>query len=137
MIGLKNLAVSVIVLFLFLSGIISCSSQTRQVQNEDEALNKISFDLEALNEEGLFGSPDGLVSLDYRFCIPLDDELKNEVSQIDSTINFHPGTGSADSCSKDEYLCIGNTHQKNYREVLIKLATLEYVDRIDQMFWEE
>jgi hypothetical protein len=137
MIGLKNLAVSVIVLFLFFSGIISCSSQTRRLQYEEEALKKIHFDLDILNEEGLYGPPDGLVSLDYKFCIPLTYKTKEEVSQIDSTLAFHKGTGLKAGCSENEYLCIGNTHQKNYKDVLLELALLDYVKSIDQMFWEE
>lgn len=90
-----------------------------------------------LNEEGLYGKPDGLVSLDYKFCIPMNDEYKNEVAKIDTTISFHKGTGIKDGCSENKYLCIGNTHQKDYKKVLITLASLDYVLKIDQMFWEK
>ena len=114
-----------------------CSTQNQTTISEEEALKKISFDLNSLNEDGLYGEPAGLVSLDYKFCIPMNDDYKNEVAKIDTTINFHNGTGMKDGCSKDEFLCIGNTHQKDFKQVLINLASLEYVEKIEQMFWEK
>ena len=113
-----------------------CSTSQTNV-SEESTLKKISFDIGMLNAEGLYGEPDGLVSLDYKFCIPMNDDYKTEVAKLDTTINFHDGTGIKDGCSKNEYLCIGNTHQKDFKKVLIRLASLNYVQRIDQMFWEK
>ena len=113
-----------------------CSTSQTNV-SEESALKKISFDIGMLNAEGLYGEPEGLVSLDYKFCIPMNDDYKTEVAKLDTTINFHDGTGIKDGCSKNEYLCIGNTHQKDFKKVVIRLASLNYVQRIDQMFWEK
>ena len=113
-----------------------CSTSQTNV-SEESTLKKISFDIGMLNAEGLYGEPEGLVSLDYKFCIPMNDDYKTEVAKLDTTINFHDGTGIKDGCSKNEYLCIGNTHQKDFKKVLIRLASLNYVQRIDQMFWEK
>ncbi len=97
---------------------------------------KITFDLEMLNDEGLYGPPDGLRSLDYRFCIPKNERYKNEVMQIDPGIKIYNGSGSIQSCNEDQYLCIGNTHQKDFKQILLKLAALDYVKKIDEMIWE-
>ncbi|HLG32393.1 MAG TPA: hypothetical protein VI362_05085 [Ignavibacteriaceae bacterium] len=113
-----------------------CSTSQTNV-SEESTLKKISFDIGMLNAEGLYGEPEGLVSLDYKFCIPMNDDYKTEVAKLDTTINFHDGTGIKDGCSKNEYLCIGNTHQKDFKKVVIRLASLNYVQRIDQMFWEK
>ena len=124
-------------LLLIILHVTFCSTQNQTTISEEEALKKISFDLNSLNEDGLYGEPAGLVSLDYKFCIPMNDDNKNEVMKIDTTINFHNGTGMKDGCSKDEYLCIGNTRQKDFKQVLINLASLGYVEKIKQMFWEK
>ena len=39
-------------------------------------------------------------------------------------------------CGESESLCIGSTHQKEFRIVLQKLAELIYVQRIDESFFE-
>lgn len=54
----------------------------------DEALQKITFDLSALSSDGLTGSPDGLRSQRYEFCIPQGDRYRAEVRQINSEIEF-------------------------------------------------
>lgn len=115
----------------------ACTSQKNNFTNKDEqAEQKIIFDLNILNEQGLYGPPDGLRILDYKFCIPKNEKYKIEIASIDSTIKFYDGTGF-NNCSKEEILCIGNTHQKNFRQVLIKLASLNYIKIIEQMNWEE
>lgn len=98
--------------------------------------DKIRFDLSQLNEEGLYGPPDGLRSISYEFCIPADEKLVDEVSSIDTSLRIHPDSPGRIGCSPEEYLCVGNTHQKNYREVLFELARLEYVEKIEQSFFE-
>ena len=49
----------------------------------DNTSEKIRFDLEILNEDGLYGPADGLRALDYEFCIPADDTARDEVTSID------------------------------------------------------
>jgi hypothetical protein len=39
-------------------------------------------------------------------------------------------------CDTYENLCIGSTHQKNFKDVLRGLAELPYITRIDQSFLE-
>jgi hypothetical protein len=114
-----------------------CTTTNQKSVSDQEAIKKITFDLQMFNDDGLYGEPDGLVALDYKFCIPFNDEYKNEVASIDTTISFHKGTGIRNGCSANEYLCIGNTHQKGFKDILLQLASLDYIDRIEQMFWEK
>ncbi len=102
-----------------------------------DPLDKIHFDLSQLNEDGLHGPPDGLRSLSYEFCIPAEESFVAEVQSIDSTLVIHKDSPGRIGCSDDEYLCVGSTHQKNYREVLLKLASLEYIQKIEQSFFEQ
>jgi hypothetical protein len=98
--------------------------------------SKITFNLEQLNENGLYGTPDGLRALHYEFCIPGDPVNGDQVRQVDPTIQiFHTSPGRI-GCAEGEYLCIGSTHQPNFKTVLFKLANLAYVKRIDQAFFE-
>jgi hypothetical protein len=99
-------------------------------------LDKIDIDLDKLNEEGLYGPPDGLRALDYEFCIPADEALLDEVKAIDSSVVFYRKSPGRIGCQTEQYLCIGNTHQENFRHVLCKLAALSYVNLIQETFWE-
>lgn len=96
---------------------------------------KIRFDLAALDSAGLYGPPDGLRALDYAFCIPDRAQAVAEVRSIDASVRVHRSPGRI-GCAGDELLCIGNTHQPGYREVLAALARLPYVARIEQEFFE-
>jgi hypothetical protein len=97
---------------------------------------KLDFDIRALNEDGLFGPEDGLVALDYEFCIPNKDSLKIEIKSIDPTIKLLPNSNGRINCEENSILCIGNTHQENYQQVLVSLARLEYISVIRQTFYE-
>ena len=97
---------------------------------------KITFDLEPLNNQGLYGPPDGLRALSYEFCIPADPKLKAQVQAIDPTLKVLSGSKGRIKCAPNEYLCLGHTHQTEFRVVLLKLASLPYVQRINQCFFE-
>jgi len=99
----------------------------------EKTMDKIRFDLSKINEDGLQGPPDGLRSVSYEFCIP--EARKAEVSRIDPTVEFSRSPGRI-GCGEGELLCIGQTHQENYREVLARLAALDYVREIREAFFE-
>jgi hypothetical protein len=98
--------------------------------------SKITFSLEKLDGSGLYGPPDGLRALHYEFCIPGDPRHEAEVRQIDPTIQISQTSPGRVGCAPGEYLCVGHTHQSNFRMVLYKLAGLPYIKRIDQAFFE-
>ncbi len=96
---------------------------------------KIRFDVSALDDSGLYGPPDGLRALSYEFCIPDRPDTAARVRGIDKTVAMHKARGRI-GCSKKQLLCIGHTHQADFRAVLDALSGLPYVTRIDQAFFE-
>ena len=97
---------------------------------------RIRFDLSVFDANGLYGPPDGLRAAAYEFCIPASAELVTEVEAIDPTVQVYAGSPGRIGCTADQYLCIGSTHQPDFRSVLINLAQLEYVNRIELSFAE-
>ena len=69
----------------------------------------------------------------YEFCIPQDDAKRAEVRAIDASIQFYRGGRGRIGCTRDQILCIG---EKGTRAVLLKLASLDYVARIDPFYGE-
>jgi len=99
--------------------------------------SKITFSLKELNDSGLYGPPDGLRALHYEFCIPADPQAAAQVKAIDPSIVIHEGSQGRSKCSREEYLCIGTTHQPEFQAVLLKLASLPFVKQINQCFFEK
>jgi hypothetical protein len=89
-----------------------------------------------LDDEGLYGAADAKRALSYEFCIPNTVQNRAEVERIDTTVKFFAESPGRIGCGKHESLCIGSTHQKDFRRILQKLAELPYVQRIDQSFFE-
>lgn len=121
--------------FFTLLPLLSASCHSSKVQPSPEQLQKIRFDLSELDENGLLGPEDGKVALDYEFCIPRREEYRKEAESIDPSLKVQEASGRI-GCGKEEYLCLGNTHQENYKEILYRLAQLEYVERIERAFFE-
>lgn len=101
----------------------------------DNAAEKIGFDLEILNEDGLYGTQGNLRPMEYEFCIPVGKNARDEVASIDPSVHCSPGRGLV-GCRMDELLCRGNSEQKGHKRILIALARLNYVDRIEQSVFE-
>jgi len=74
-------------------------------------------------------------ALDYEFCIPDRPDAVARVRSIDGSVRMHRARGRI-GCVESELLCIGNTHQPGFREVLAALSRLPYLARIDQAFFE-
>ena len=121
-------------LAVLLAGCLSCRSLPGV--SKSVSRQKIRFDLSQLDERGLRGPPDGKVAVSYEFCIPNTPRHRTEVAAIDPSVQFMPGSRGRIGCGPDECLCIGSTHQKNFRQVLLRLAELSYVKRIDECFFE-
>lgn len=97
---------------------------------------KIIFDLSVLNADGLQGPADGKRALAYEFCIPARPECRDDVSALDSTVEFHAQSPGRIGCGTNQVLCIGSTHQPAFEDVLRGLAALPYVERIQECFFE-
>jgi hypothetical protein len=114
----------------------SCTREEFVFDSPMSFRQKITFDLSRLDDEGLYGAADAKRALSYEFCIPNTVQNRAEVERIDTTVKFFAESPGRIGCGKHESLCIGSTHQKDFRRILQKLAELPYVQRIDQSFFE-
>lgn len=108
----------------------SCSTPLTKGLTDTEralALKKISFDTSKIDENGLIGPPDGQVLIAYAFRISIDRGRQKEINRIDPSVRFYKRPGD------DTYMCIGEGATE---DVLIKLASLPYIVRIDRFYGE-
>ena len=94
---------------------------------------KIEFDYSAIDVHGL---RNGEVAVDYEFCIPAHEEFVQQVLKIDSGIRVMKGSVGRIGCSKSQWLCINTTHSEGWKDKLHRIAYLDYVDRIQETFYE-
>lgn len=122
---------------LILFTLLACSSQQTIYRPSKEALAKIKFDLYEINDEGLEGPAGGKRAVHYEFCIPNTPDLLREVQKIDPTLQSQPGSTGRIGCMRGrEILCLGNTHQKDWKQKLYQLAERPYIKSIQQAFFE-
>jgi hypothetical protein len=124
---------------LFLGAVVvSLAVACQPVPSTDHssAMDKIAFNLSVLGENGLYGPTDGKRSLDYEFCIPAGGAYVQAISAIDPSAQFFPQSRGRIGCGEGEVLTIGNTYQANHQDILIELANLDYIDRIQPVDWE-
>ncbi|MBK8193851.1 MAG: hypothetical protein IPK76_11840 [Lewinellaceae bacterium] len=120
--------------FMLLLLAFACSRQTR-VEDTD-VWKKVFIDFSRLDENGLAGPPSGKVALNYEFCIPAEEQKWRAVQKIDPGAQVQKGSRGRSGCEKASWLVIGSTHQKNYKRVIYELASLPYVARIQETFFE-
>ena len=97
---------------------------------------KIQFDLASLDGEGLRGPRDGRVAVAYEFCLPDQPALRDAVRRIDPSATFATGSPGRSGCGPGECLVQGSTHQKNFRQVLDRLAALPCIGLIRECTFE-
>lgn len=121
---------------LMLLSMLACTAPATAL-DDSAGLAKIGFDLDQLDENGLYGPADGKRSLDYEFCLPRHDAAAVEaVRRIDPSLSLYPSSRGRVGCTADQVLAIGNTHQLNGREVLLELASRQDIERIERTDWE-
>lgn len=98
--------------------------------------DKITLKLDELDPNGRLLGQDAGAAVDYEFCIPYSDQPLQEIHRIDPTITCQNGSSGRIGCTNDEYLCLGTTADKNAMGILCELSLLDYIERIDQTFWE-
>lgn len=114
---------------LLLAGASGCQ---RGALDANTPARKIRFRVEALDADGLTGAPGALRAVRYEFCIPDRRECRAEVYRLDPSVEFMPGSRGRAGCGPGQLLCVGNTHQPDWRQVLNGLASLRYVVRIEE-----
>ncbi len=98
-----------------------------------KTLRKIDFDYSTINQKGMM---DSAVAVDYEFCIPRDDAKIAEVKAIEPNVNMPRMAKGRIGCSDEEYLCIVTTKGTDWKEKLYAIASLPYVKRIIQTYYE-
>ena len=102
----------------------------KPVSLNDGVPAKIAFDLDRLDDRGLYGPSDGLRSLGYEFCIPAQQRYIDAVHALDPDIKVYRHSPGSIGCRRDEYLCMGETHDRDWQKILNGLAALPYVEKI-------
>jgi hypothetical protein len=113
-----------------------CQTAALRSDSQPAAIAKVMFPLDDIRADGLRGPPDGLRSVAYEFCIPGEEQAYRQVREIDPSLQIHSGAPGRIGCSKQQSLCIGETHQPDWHQVLQRLAALSYVSEIQQSFFE-
>jgi len=104
---------------------------------EKIARGKIKFPLDRIDAIGLRGPEDGKTAVDYEFCIAKSQELVDRVMKIDPSVEIQPGSRGRIGCNPEtQILCTGNTHQKNWKKILLNLARLPEISEIRECVWE-
>jgi len=98
--------------------------------------SKVRFSLAAIRPDGLSGPADGLVAVDYEFCVPADAAVLAEVRAIDPTVRISLVSRGRSDRREGQAWCLGHTHQPGWREILHRLASLPYIAEIRRCDWE-
>jgi hypothetical protein len=118
--------------FLILTLVIFSAIQCQRKLTPTEK-QKIRFDYSAIDDSGL---RNGEVAVDYEFCIPAHDNALHEVSEIAPGVRVMKHSKGRVRCSDTEWLCIINTHDPGWRRILYAIASLPYVVRMEETFYE-
>jgi len=121
---------------ILLASIFMWSCIKKQMPEDASVWNKVAVNLSKLDEDGLAGPANGKVAVNYEFCIPASDKHWKSVQKIDSTAQKMAGSPGRIGCEKQSWLIVGSTHQPNHKRVIYDLASLDYVVRIQETFWE-
>lgn len=116
-------------LSLIALGLVACASAP-------SAPSKLRFELGGIRADGLVGPADGLVAVDYEFCVPAEPAILAEVRRLDSTIQISLVSRGRIGRREGQALCLGNTHQAHWRQVLESLAALPYITEIRRCYFE-
>jgi hypothetical protein len=121
---------------LVLTSVFIGSCNNKQMPEDASVWNKVAINLSRLDENGLAGPSNGKVAVNYEFCIPQDTKHWKTVQKIDKTVQKMAGSPGRIGCDKNSWLIVGSTHQPNHKRVLYELASLSYVAKIQETFWE-
>jgi hypothetical protein len=119
--------------FFLLTLILSITSMHCARKMNTPVSDKIAFDYSAIDDAGL---RNGEVAVFYEFCIPANDELLKEVLKIDAGVRVMKSSKGRIGCTDQQWLCINSTHSPAWKDKHFGLASLSYVEKIQETFWE-
>ena len=132
-----NFSLSCRIVLLFGVFAVASFACHRKNRAEDPAVwKKIRLNFRQIDSDGLTGPSGGKVAVNYEFCLPAEETYWKKVRKIDPTAQKHTGSAGRSGCGTGQWLVIGSTHQPEYLRVLYELASLPYVERIEQTYWE-
>jgi len=127
---MKTLKLSLVAILIIT--IASCSLFKSKAVKQAES--KMNFEFSKLYKNGLIKKRG--ISLAYEFCIPNNETYLDKIKEIDESISIYKSGSGRIGCSNNEILCIGETHNKDYKRILTQIAELEYVKSINESFFE-
>ncbi len=127
---MKTLKLSLVAILIIT--IASCSLFKSKAVKQAES--KMNFEFSKLDKNGLIKKRG--ISLAYEFCIPNNETYLDKIKEIDESISIYKSGSGRIGCSNNEILCIGETHNKDYKRILTQIAELEYVKSINESFFE-
>lgn len=127
---MKTLKLSLVAILIIT--IASCSLFKSKAFKQAES--KMNFEFSKLDKNGLIKKRGS--SLAYEFCIPNNETYLDKIKEIDESISIYKSGSGRIGCSNNEILCIGETHNKDYKRILTQIAELEYVKSINESFFE-
>ncbi|HZV70805.1 MAG TPA: hypothetical protein VFG10_14720 [Saprospiraceae bacterium] len=104
-----------------------------QTNESEKIINKIGFDLAAVDDKGLINSQ---TTIDYEFCIPMDEAMLAKVKEIEPEVQTPRMAKGRIACSQEEWLIIVTTHGEKWKERLYTIASLPFVKKIVQTDYE-
>ena len=96
-------------------------------------VSKINFDYSNIDARGF---RNGMAPVDYEFCIPAKDADLKIVKQIEPDVKVMKSSRGRVGCTDAQWLCIVNTWDDAWKEKLEQIATLSFVKRIEETFYE-
>lgn len=127
---MKTLKLSLVAILIIT--IASCSLFKSKAFKQAES--KMNFEFSKLDKNGLIKKRGS--SLAYEFCIPNNETYLDKIKEIDESISIYKSGSGRIGYSNNEILCIGETHNKDYKRILTQIAELEYVKSINESFFE-
>ncbi|MGE0561853.1 MAG: hypothetical protein AB7O47_08565 [Flavobacteriales bacterium] len=121
------------ILYFFIIGLLSFSCSSSKNNNLNCNLKKITFNIKQFDERGLMG--DEKMAIDFEFCLPDNPNALQAIKEIDSSIKPLHGKGRT-KCAENHIIMIGNSYNKDIKNILCKLSQLDYITEINQVFWE-
>ena len=128
---LSNMRTHPILFFLVAMISLSAFQCPRKMQKINEA--KIQFDYSSIDEQGL---RNGEVAVDYEFCIPASEANLQDVLKIDPAVWVMKSSHGRIGCSAQQWLCINTTHTQEWKRKLNAIASLSFVEKIQETFYE-
>lgn len=115
---------------------LACQTAKPTLKNTSkENLKKLDFDIHELDDDGLIGPPTGKVSIDYQFCIPSGEAYLEKVLAIDPDLKQMRKYIGREGCLEGHVAMMGSTHKPRHKEILLQLAALDFIEKIERVWW--